>query len=191
MQQYRALVEEIPNVSYVSPIANTPEFGYISPQLKELLGVPSEEWNAGFFNSWANYVHPDDRDRVQQEVGKTIATGEPFCSEYRFVSRNGKIIWVLDNARIGLAVDGKTRVLRGSAFDISDRKESELKFKAIFNNTFQFIGLLSPDGILLEANQTALNFGGITRDEVIGKPFWESHWFSYSGNRQKESAQDI
>ena len=123
MQHYRALVEDIPNdVSYVSPIANTPEFAYISPQLKELLGVPSEEWNAGFFNSWANYVHPDDRDRVQQEVGRTIATGEPFCSEYRFISRNGKIIWVRDNARLGLAVDGKTKVLRGSAFDISDRK---------------------------------------------------------------------
>jgi PAS domain-containing protein len=106
MQQYRALVEEIPNVSYVSPIANTPEFAYICPQLQELLGVPSEEWNAGFFNSWANYVHPDDRDRVQQEVGKTIETGEPFCSEYRFVTRTGKIVWVRDNARIGLAVDG-------------------------------------------------------------------------------------
>ena len=184
MQQYRTLVEEIPNVSYVSPIANTPEFAYISPQLKELLGVSSEEWNAGFFNSWANYVHPDDRDRVHQEVGKTIETGEPFCSEYRFVSRNGKIIWVRDNARIGLAIDGKTKVLRGSAFDISDRKETELKFKAIFNNTFQFVGLLSLDGILLEANQTALDFGGITRDEVIGKPFWETHWFSYSEDIQ-------
>ena len=191
MQQYRALVEEIPNVSYVSPIANTPEFAYISPQLQELLGVPSEEWNAGFFNSWANYVHPDDRDRVQQEVGRTITTGEAFCSEYRFVSRTGKIIWVRDNARIGLAIDGKTKVLRGSAFDISDRKETDLKFKAIFNNTFQFVGLLSLDGILLEANQTALDFGGITRDEVIGKPVWETHWFAYSEDLQKRVQQSV
>jgi PAS domain S-box-containing protein len=190
-EQFRSLVEKIPNVSYISPIANTPEFGYISPQLQQLLGVPSTEWEAGFFNSWADYVHPDDRDRVQQEVGKTIQTGEPFCCEYRFITREGKIIWVRDNAYLGLAYDGKTQVLRGSAFDISDRKESELKFQAIFNNTFQFVGFMDLDGTLLEANQTALDFGGISRDQVIGKSVWETHWFSYSEDLQKRVQQSV
>jgi len=124
-EQYRYLVEQIPIVCYISPITNTPEFAYISPQIKALLGVPRHEWEAGFFNSWAEYVHPDDRDRVQQEVQHTITTGETFCSEYRFINREGKIIWVRDNASLGLAHDGKTPVLRGSAFDISDLKKVE------------------------------------------------------------------
>ena len=191
MEQYRCLVEEIPNVSYVSPIANTPEFAYISPQLKELLGIPPSKWNAGFFNSWEEYVHPDDRDRVQQEVRHTIATEVPFCCEYRMITSDGKIIWVRDNAYIGLAPDGKTKVLRGSAFDISDRKESELRFKGIFDNTFQFVGLLSTDGIFLEANQTALNFGDITRDEVIGKPIWETYWLSVSEDEQNRVKEAV
>lgn len=191
-QQYRSLVEQIPSVCYVSPLANTPEFAYISPQLKDLLGIPASEWNAGFFNSWAEYVHPADRERVHQEVIRTIETGEPFCCEYRFVNRAGKTIWVQDNARLGLATDGKTKVLLGSAFDISDRKETELRFKGIFDNTFQFTGLLSIDGILLEANQTALDFGGLDREEVINKPVWEAYWFSISEdtqNRFKESVK--
>ncbi len=190
-QQYRSLVEQIPSVSYVSPITNTPEFAYISPQLKDLLGISAAEWNAGFFNSWAEYVHPDDRDRVQKEVMRSIETNEPFCCEYRFISRKGKIIWVRDNATLGLATDGKTKVLRGSAFDISDRKELDLRFKGIFNNTFQFIGLLSTDGILLEANQTALDFGGLTREDVIGKPIWETYWLSISEATQQRIRQSV
>ena len=36
--------------------------------------------------------------------------------------------------------------------------ESELRFRAIFDQTLQFMGLLSPDGTVLEANKTALDF---------------------------------
>jgi signal transduction histidine kinase/DNA-binding response OmpR family regulator len=125
MEQYRYLVEQIPSVSYISPISDTTEFAYISPQLYTLLDIPPSEWNTSFFNTWTEYVHPDDRDRIQQEVRHTIETGEPFSCEYRFVKRDGTIIWVSDNARFGLANDGKTQVLHGSAFDISDRKVIE------------------------------------------------------------------
>jgi two-component system sensor kinase FixL len=52
-------------------------------------------------------------------------------------------------------------------------KESERRFRAIFNSTFQFIGLLDPDGIVLETNQAALSFGGFTAEDVRGRPFWE------------------
>lgn len=190
-QQYRSLVEQIPSVSYVSPIANTPEFAYISPQIQDLLGIIASEWNAGFFNAWAAYVHPDDRDRVQQEVQRSIETGEPFCSEYRMINREGKIIWVRDTARIGLATDGETQVLRGSAFDISDRKEIELRFKGIFNNTFQFVGLLSTDGIFLEVNQTALDFGGFTRADVVGQKIWDTPWLSLSKDTQNRVKQSV
>ncbi|OYQ64506.1 hypothetical protein B9G53_11280 [Pseudanabaena sp. SR411] len=192
MEHYRYLVEQIPNVCYVSPITNTPEFAYISPQLQTLLGIHPSKWNAGFFNTWAEYVHPDDLDRVHQAVRHTIETGSPFCCEYRMIASDGKIIWLRDTAHLGLATDGKTQVLRGSAFDISDRKESELRFQGIFNNTFQFVGLLSLDGIFLEVNQTALDFGGITHAEVIGKPIWETYWLTISEatqNRMKQAVQ--
>jgi signal transduction histidine kinase len=120
--QFRSVLEQIPSVSYVLPIANTPEFSHISPQIYELLGVTSGEWNAGLFNSWADYVHPDDRERVIQEIGETIETGASFCSEYRLVTTENKIIWVRDKTCLGFAIDGTTKVLYGSAFDISDRK---------------------------------------------------------------------
>ncbi len=77
--------------------------------------------------------------------------------------------------------------------DISDRKrteralrESEEKFRAIFNQTFQFIGLLSPAGVLLDANDSALTFAGVSRSDVLGRPFWETPWWAYDPNIQAD-----
>lgn len=63
---------------------------------------------------------------------------------------------------------------------IAKLDESDRKFRAIFNQTFQFTGMLNTQGILLEANQTALDFGGLQLSDVVGKPFWECHWWVIS-----------
>lgn len=54
------------------------------------------------------------------------------------------------------------------------------KFRGIFNSTFTFIGFLSTDGILLEANNTATEVAGITQEDVIGKYFWDCYWWQSS-----------
>jgi PAS domain S-box-containing protein len=51
---------------------------------------------------------------------------------------------------------------------------SERRFRGIFDSTLHFIGLMSPDGTLLEVNRAALEFGGVSREEVIDKPLWEA-----------------
>ena len=63
---------------------------------------------------------------------------------------------------------------------------SEQRFKAIFDRTFQFTGLLKPDGTLLEANQTALDFGGISLSDVVNKPFWTAYWGQISPQTQSD-----
>ncbi|HAC63762.1 MAG TPA: histidine kinase, partial [Cyanothece sp. UBA12306] len=69
-------------------------------------------------------------------------------------------------------------------------------FQKIFDQTFQFIGLLELDGTVKEANETALNFIGSKREDIIGKKFWETPWWSHSIEDQntlktgiKEAAQ--
>lgn len=63
-------------------------------------------------------------------------------------------------------------------------QESERRFRAIFNNTFQFTGLLTPEGTAIEVNQTALDFAGIQPAEIAGKPFWEARWWTTSPETQ-------
>jgi two-component system sensor kinase FixL len=70
-------------------------------------------------------------------------------------------------------------------------EESERRFRAIFNSTYQFIGLLGPDGTVLEANQTALDFIGLSNADVIGKPFWEVPWWTHSPHLQQRVRDGI
>lgn len=51
-------------------------------------------------------------------------------------------------------------------------------FRAVFDQTFQFILVLSLDGILLDANQTALNLVGAKLEDVLGQFFWDTPWWS-------------
>lgn len=62
--------------------------------------------------------------------------------------------------------------------------DSERRFRAIFDQTFEFIGLLETDGRLIEANATALAFIDKRLDEVAGKPFVDTPWWSHSPEDQ-------
>lgn len=64
-------------------------------------------------------------------------------------------------------------------------RQSEQKFRVIFDQTFQFIGVMSTDGVLLQANQTALQSAGVGEEAVLGKPFWESVWWAHSVELQE------
>jgi diguanylate cyclase (GGDEF)-like protein/PAS domain S-box-containing protein len=65
-------------------------------------------------------------------------------------------------------------------------RASQTRFRAIFDQTFQFIGLMSTDGKLLEANRTALAFAGIAEADVINKPFWETPWWTHCPQLQQK-----
>ena len=102
-----------------------------------------------------------------------------------FVCRNGRVIQMECSAT---AVPDKTgnfasflmiqRDVTEERAIVSALADSERRFRAIFNSTFQFIGLLDPEGIVLEVNETTLEFGGFASNEVIGRPFWEMPWWS-------------
>ncbi|MBN2217942.1 MAG: PAS domain-containing protein [Pirellulales bacterium] len=61
-----------------------------------------------------------------------------------------------------------------------DKRWLKHKYRAILDQTFEFIGLLTPDGTVLDANRTALEFTGVKKSEVLGKPFWETPWWKHS-----------
>jgi len=56
-------------------------------------------------------------------------------------------------------------------------REGEARFRGLFNATFQFIGLLSPDGTVLEANAAMLRLGAVRASEVVGQPYWNAPWW--------------
>lgn len=131
-------------------------------------------------------------DYVTQKVDSNIFLDTPGSSirlELRCLCKDKSSFWVeLISQKLHIGPNYLVMFL-----DITERKrvvdalkQSEQKFRAIFDQTYQFIGLLSVDGTLLEANRSALEFSGIKESEVIGKPFWETTWWSHSQEMQEK-----
>ena len=70
-------------------------------------------------------------------------------------------------------------------------RASKRKFRAIFDQTFQFIGLMTLDGSLIDINRAALNFIGGAEADVIGRPFWETPWWTHSAEEQEKLRQAV
>ena len=70
-------------------------------------------------------------------------------------------------------------------------RESERLFRAIFNSTYQFIGVLDLEGKLLMANQTSLDFIGGSDTGILGKLFWETPWWTHSPLLQKRLKEGV
>jgi PAS domain S-box-containing protein len=55
--------------------------------------------------------------------------------------------------------------------------DSELKLRGLFDQSFQYSGILSCDGTLEKVNRSALEMGGLTEEQVLAKPIWETPWW--------------
>jgi PAS domain S-box-containing protein len=79
------------------------------------------------------------------------------------------------------------RVQRGS----EDLAASEGRFRTLFDQTFQLIGLLDRRGIVLAANRAALNMIGEPQEAVLGRPFWETGWWSHDPDQRARLREAI
>jgi PAS domain S-box-containing protein len=126
--RFRTLVERIPAVTYIEDVDRgataTADFLYVSPQIETMFGYTPEEWMADpdFFSK---LLHPEDRERVIAEDERTEETGEPFSMEYRQFTKDGRVIWVRDEAVLVHGEDGEPLYWLGVQLDVTERKEAE------------------------------------------------------------------
>lgn len=62
--------------------------------------------------------------------------------------------------------------------------ETEKQLRRVLDSLFAFVGVLTPEGILIEANKAPLDAAGIAAHDVLGRPFWATYWWSYSEELQ-------
>ncbi|MBF0494774.1 MAG: PAS domain S-box protein, partial [Candidatus Omnitrophica bacterium] len=60
------------------------------------------------------------------------------------------------------------------------RIEAQKRYQAVFDQMYQFTGLMTPDGTLIEVNRTALDFAGVKREDVIDQLYWLTPWWRHS-----------
>jgi|GEM_PF-1444256 len=122
---YRALVEQIPAVTYIDQADGSGRSSFISPQIESMLGVSRKAWMQADAAEWGNMMHPEDRPRVLAAYRRTVETGQPFDENYRLYRPDGRMVWVDDHAiRLGDA-SGQPTGVHGVMFDITTRKQTE------------------------------------------------------------------
>ena len=122
--KYRVLVEQIPVVTYIEAVDPESSTIYISPQVEDVSGYTPREWTADP-GLRRRLVHPEDRDIMLAANGRTNAAGEPFKAEYRLLSKDGRVVWVRDEATLLRDDEGCPRFWQGVMVDITDRKWAE------------------------------------------------------------------
>jgi PAS domain S-box-containing protein len=121
--KYRALVEQIPAITYVV----SPDVGvatYVSPQIERLLGFTPEEWLSSP-QLWIHQIHPADRERAVAEAERCRGAGEDLAIEYRMHARDGDVLWFRDEAMAIRDDDGRPLCWQGVLLDITSRRVAE------------------------------------------------------------------
>ena len=163
--RYRTLVEGIPAVTFMAALdesANEREL-YVSPQIETLLGFSQKEWLEDPV-LWYTRLHPDDRERWHEEFARTCASGEPFRSVYRFLARDGRVVWVHGEAKVVRDDDGRPLFLQGMAFDITAIKQAEEELKALNQTLEQRVA--ERTGELARSNAALERFGYVIAHDL-------------------------
>ncbi|MCC6501403.1 MAG: GAF domain-containing protein [Anaerolineales bacterium] len=126
--RYRTLVEQLPVVVYVNPVEDMAFTIYVSPQINDLLGYTQEEWLKDP-HLWQKTLHPQDRTRVLAAIEKVKGVAETYDEEYRLIARDGRVVWIRDQATLLHNPDGSLLFWQGLMLDITEKKRAEERIK--------------------------------------------------------------
>ena len=121
-QRYRTLVEQLPLIVYIDEADGLSTNLYTSPQTETMLGYPPHEWQDPSFLE--RVLHPDDHDRVVEEMALEASESGKISSEYRIVSPNGRVVWVRDESSAISDGDGNPIQRQGYILDITAEREA-------------------------------------------------------------------
>jgi PAS domain S-box-containing protein len=127
-QKFRTIVEQNQAIFYMQEIdpsdPTVSKTTYIAPGNTQLIGYSVEEVQADP-TMWRRIVHPDDRERVfSADADSNTGGSDHFSLEYRMIRKDGRIVWVQDEARL-VKVGDKPPFWQGFLLDITERKAAE------------------------------------------------------------------
>lgn len=157
----------------------------------DLLGLPRTPDLRGTVDDWLQCIDPEDRADVRAKAFRCFEQGVPYTIEYRIRrADDGEERWLQSyGTRIDYEDRRPSRFV-GVSFDITARKrgeedlrESEARFRTIFEQANDFLITTTLDQRISSVNPAVLAALGYTEEEVIGRPisaFMDADQFAIS-----------
>ena len=127
-----------------------------------------------------DHAHPTDRKETMEAFFEAVDRPDSNRElEFRLESGDGEWLNVEGQCQNMLddgGIDGMLLYLR----DVTDRRERARRFESVFNQTFQFAGLLNPDGTIVELNDTSFALDEETRETLVGERFCDTPLWEHS-----------
>ena len=122
------------------------------------------------FNRFLNALHPEDRDAVRKAVMRSREECGNFEREYRVVLPDSRVRWIATRGGVESAPSGKTVLMRGVSFDITERKQADECFRLVVESMPNGMALLKTDGRIILVNARMEIDFGYSRQELVGLP---------------------
>ncbi|MFG0380701.1 PAS domain S-box protein [Pseudomonas sp. zbq_18] len=179
-QQYRSLIGNIPGVAFRCLLDDNWSMLFISDAVEKLTG-----WSADDFvsrrKSISELYHPEDYQRVAEEVLEDISRGRHYTVEYRIYDRQGEEHWVWESGSAVLGDDGEPKWIDGVLLDITESKLRNAEFEGTAKAISRALSVIEFDlqGRVLSANYNFLELMGYEEEEILGQHhriFCEQSW---------------
>ncbi|HYE62611.1 MAG TPA: PAS domain S-box protein [Phycisphaerales bacterium] len=128
LRESRALLEQAQAVahvgSWVSGLGDDAEIIW-SRETCRIFGVPEKDEQRMTVREFFRFVHPDDRQKVQDAVRQSVETGASYSVDHRIVRQDGSVRWVHEQAEMELDADARPVRMIGIVQDITERHRSD------------------------------------------------------------------
>ncbi len=140
----------------------------IGPQIEQVMTTGEATWHEDQFL-------PIERNGRLEDVWWTYSYS-PVRDEAGHIA--GTLVVCQETTKRVVSQREREQLLEDRRQAEESLRESAARLRAIYDGTYEYIGLLAPDGTLLEANRASLEFADSAREDVIGRHFAETPWFS-------------
>ncbi|MCK4660921.1 MAG: PAS domain S-box protein [Phycisphaerae bacterium] len=172
---------------------------YVSPNVETLFGYQADDFTEGRMR-YADVVHPDDRQRVADEVAKHSERGvASFEQDYRIIRPDGQVRWLFDFTLVARNEEGVITHYEGYVLDVSEHKRAEetlrqttVTLNNILSSASEYaIAATDLDLRVIHFNPAAEQMFGYSADQIIGQTVQEIHAGRGVGSEKVERAIQV
>ena len=176
------LMSNLPGLAYRCQNDADWTMEFLSEGCLELTGYAPAELVGNHRASYAQIIHPEDRQRVWEDVQQALQRHERFQLLYRIITKGGAEKWVWEQGMGIFSADGKPKTVEGFVSDVTERRradeavrDSEARFRAIWEHSIDGMRLTDAEGITIAVNEAFCRLVKQPRERLIGKPFSEAY----------------